>query len=131
MMIKMTNIPHFKTNVDGSIDNLPQAPLSSFPNLNHVWGTSKQEQVEETPQKREGGIVVNNFFKDIKNVFNKNKIDSEFTIRKQRIQDGVPITIRMNGLIYLIMTSLPQTMTNGICSPEDFGTLIAVNVCTR
>ena len=29
------------------------------------------------------------------------------------------ITIRMNGLIYLIMMSLPRIITNGICSPED------------
>ena len=29
------------------------------------------------------------------------------------------ITIRMNGLIYLIIMSLPRIITNGICSPED------------
>ena len=31
-------IPHFKANVDGSIDTLPQAPLLSFPDLKLVGG---------------------------------------------------------------------------------------------
>ena len=83
-------IPHFKTNVNGSIDILPQALLPSFPRLNPMWGTSKQEQVEETPQRMEDEVVINDFYKDIENVINKNKMDNEFTIRKQRTQDGVP-----------------------------------------
>ena len=92
-------IPHFKTNVNGSIDTLPRALLSSFPDLNPVWGTSKQEQVEETPQRMEDGVVINDFYKDIENVVNTNKIDNKFTIRKQRIQIEFPITISMNSSI--------------------------------
>ena len=38
----------------------------------------------------EGGVAFNDFYKDIENFANKNKIDNEFIIRKQRIQDGVP-----------------------------------------
>ena len=38
-------IPHFKTNVDGSTDTLPQALMSSFSDMNSVWGTPKQIQV--------------------------------------------------------------------------------------
>ena len=65
--------------------------MSSFPDLNPVWGTSKQEQVEEAIQRVDGGVVVvNDFFKDIENPVNKNKISNECTIRKQKIQDGVP-----------------------------------------
>ena len=83
-------IQHFKTNIDGSIDTLPQSPLSSFPNLYPMWGTSTQEEVDETPQRMEGGVVLNDFYEDIENAVNKNKINNDFTIRKQRIQDGVP-----------------------------------------
>ena len=64
--------------------------MSSFPDLNPMWGVSKQEQAEEAPQRMEGGVVLNDFYKDIENLVNKNKIDNEFTIRKQRIHDGVP-----------------------------------------
>ena len=60
-----------------------------MPNLNPMWETSKQEQVVETPQRMEGGVILIEFFKDIEKIVNKNKIDNEFTIRKQRIQDGV------------------------------------------
>ena len=83
-------IQHFKTNIDGSIDTLPQAPLSSFLNLYPMWWTSTQEQVDETPQRMEGGVVLNDFYKDMENAVNKNKINNDFTISKQRIQDGVP-----------------------------------------
>ena len=38
----------------------------------------------------EGGVAFKDFYKDIENFANKNKIDNEFIIRKQRIQDGVP-----------------------------------------
>lgn len=46
--------------------------------------------MEETPQRSEGWIVVNDFYKYIVHLVNKNKIENEFTFRKQRTQDGVP-----------------------------------------
>ena len=46
--------------------------------------------MDETPQRMEGGVVLNDFYKNIENAVNKNKINNDFTIRKQRIQDGVP-----------------------------------------
>ena len=124
-------IPHFKTNVNGSIDILPQALLPSFPRLNPVWGTSKQEQVEETPQRMEDEVVINDFYKDIENVINKTKWTMSLLLENRELRMEFPITIRMNSSIYLIMTSLPPMITNDICSPEDFGTLINMNLCTR
>ena len=56
--------------------------MSSFPDLNSVQGTSKQVQLEETPQRTRSGVVVNDFHKDIENLVKKNKIDNGFTIRK-------------------------------------------------
>ena len=67
--------------------------MSSFPDLNPMWGTSKQEQVEETPQRMKGEVALNDFYKDIENVVNKNKTDNEFTIRKQRLQDVVRVNL--------------------------------------
>ena len=67
--------------------------MSSFPDLNPMWGASKQEQVEETPQRMEGEVALNDFYKDIENVVNKNKTDNEFTIRKQRLQDVVRVNL--------------------------------------
>ena len=104
--------------------------MSSFSDMNSVWGTPKQIQVEEPPQRMRGGVVVNDFRKDIENLLNKNKIDNSLPLENREFTMEFPITIRMNGLIYLIMTSLPQIITNDICSPDDFGTLIMVNLCT-
>ena len=103
--------------------------MSSFSDMNSVWGTPKQIQVEEPPQSMRGGVVVNDFHKDIENLLNKNKIDNSLPLENREFTMEFPITIRMNGLIYLIMTSLPQIITNDICSPDDFGTLIMVNLC--
>ena len=55
--------------------------------------------MEETPQRMEDGVVINDFYKDIENVVNTNKIDNKFTIRKQRTQMEFPITISMNSSI--------------------------------
>ena len=41
----------------------------------------------------EGEVALNDFYKDIENVVNKNKIDNEFTIRKQRLQDVVRVNL--------------------------------------
>ena len=105
--------------------------MSSFPDLNPMWGVSKQEQAEEAPQRMEGGVVLNDFYKDIENLVNKNKIDNEFTIRKQRIHDGVPHHDKNEWFDLPHNDELPRTITNGICSPEDFGTLITMNFCKR
>ena len=38
-----------------------------------MWGTSKQEQLKETPQRMEGGVVINDFYKNIENVLHQKK----------------------------------------------------------
>ena len=84
--------------------------MPSFLYLNPMWGTTKEEQVQETPQRMEGAVVVNDYYKGM-NLENK-----EFRME-------FPTMLRMNSLIYLIMTSLPRMITNGIHSRRILGSL--------
>ena len=52
-------------------------------------------------------------------------------LENRELKMEFPIMIRMSGLIYPIMMSLLQKITNDIRSPEDFGTLITVNLYKR
>lgn len=68
-----------------------------------MWGTSKQEQLKETPQRMEGGVVINDFYKNIENVLHQKKINKDFAIRKQKmnLKMEFPILMMMIWLVYV------------------------------
>lgn len=107
-----SKIPTFKTNFEGATDTKPE---DDFPDLNNMWKNDtapKQEQVEETPPRMEGGTLVNSFYKNMENVVNEKKQVKIIKADKK----GLPFP-----LTNLLM------IPNGVCLPKFTGINIMVN----
>lgn len=107
-----SKIPTFETNFYGATDTKPE---DDFPDLNSMWKNDtapKQEQVQETPPRMEGGTLVNSFYKNMENVVNEKKQVKIIKADKK----GLPFP-----LTNLLM------IPNGVCLPKFTGINIMVN----
>ena len=82
-----SKIPTFKISIDGTIKRLAEDEF----NLNNFWNEFKepedrQERVEETKPRMEAGVVVNDVFKDIESIVNKDKVGEDYIGRRGAIE---------------------------------------------